>query len=198
MKRTNTDIVSIWENSAPHDECYNDILYCGELFGKMDVNNHKVTASNRSAVVLDSILSNGMDDTNDGNLDEDLNRCLLRYRSAWKHRFYKPPKLSLSDREDSSGNISGYSSLMSSPSSRSSAENWQRLMRHRTMAAVAIQKSVRGLLERKHLRMLLASVLILQPCIRQFLIRKKFLNYLKVKRSYYPEKWKRSNMSVVV
>ena len=200
VKRVNTAIVSSWDNSAPHDEYYNDTLYCGEMFGKMNVNNHKATAaqlsSNRSAVALDSTLSNGMDDTNDGNLDEDLNRCLLRYRSAWKHRFYKPPKLCLSDREDSSGNISGYSSLMSSPSS--SAENWQRLVRHRTMAAVAIQKSVRGLLERKHLRMLLASVLILQPFIRQFLIRKKFFNYLKVKRSYYPEKWKRSNMSVVV
>jgi len=187
---------SSWEDigALPDDEYFDDILNCGEEFASMNVNNDQNGNSqahqSRDVAILPSIPSNDLDVDEDDNGDDD-GANVYRHRSTWNSA-YKPPKLSLSDAEDS------FDPMALSPSSRSSSDNWQRLVRHRANAAIAIQKSVRGLMERQRIRLLLESVLVIQPFIRRFLSRKRYSDYLKVKRSYYPKKWRRSNMAVAI
>ena len=58
-------------------------------------------------------------------------------------------------------------------------------------AAIIIQKSARGILERQRLMGMSDSVLIIQSVARRFLYRRRYLMQLKLKRSYYPRNWKR-------
>eukprot|EP00571_Detonula_confervacea_P007469 CAMPEP_0172317106 /NCGR_PEP_ID=MMETSP1058-20130122/30562_1 /TAXON_ID=83371 /ORGANISM="Detonula confervacea, Strain CCMP 353" /LENGTH=1075 /DNA_ID=CAMNT_0013031577 /DNA_START=53 /DNA_END=3280 /DNA_ORIENTATION=+ len=159
-----------FDEHKPDDEYFDDILNCG------DFNDHYDDGPLRQN--SQDVTANHTVD----NVDEGAN---FRHRSTW-NTSYKPPKLSLLEED----------SILQDRSRHN--DNWHRLLRHRANATISIQKAVRGLLERQRLRLLLDAVLIIQPCIRRYLERKRYLEYIKLKRSYFPGRWKRSNMAVDV
>ena len=111
-------------------------------------------------------------DSSPSNLfDNDAN--LRRHRSTW-NTAYKPPNLSFPSED----------------SIRLKEDNWNILIRKRVNAVIAIQRCVRGMLQRQRLRLLLVSVSIIQSCIRRYISRRRFQDYLKLKRSYYPRRWR--------
>jgi hypothetical protein len=101
-----------------------------------------------------------------------------RHRSTW-NTAYKPPKLSSSSED----------------SVRVNEDNWNIMNRKKAIAVIAIQRCVRGMLERQRLRSLLSSVLIMQLFIRRYISRRRYQTYLKLKQSYYPRRWERRNNS---
>jgi len=99
-----------------------------------------------------------------------------RHRSTWSTT-YKPPTATTTFDEPC------YDDLHNS-------DNWQEVVRQRSHAAISIQRSTRGLLERERLRSLLNSTLIIQSCIRKYIVRRRYLNYLQLKKSYTAKRWK--------
>ena len=61
----------------------------------------------------------------------------------------------------------------------------------KTFAAIVIQASARGMLERQSFMIMINSVLVIQPAVRRFLFRQRYLAHIKLKRSYFPSKWQR-------
>ena len=57
-------------------------------------------------------------------------------------------------------------------------------------AAISIQACTRGLLDRQFCNQLLDCAFVIQRLARRFLCRKRYLDELKLKRSYFPNKWK--------
>jgi len=110
-------------------------------------------------------------------LDGDVNS---RHRSTW-NKTYKPPTAATT------------SFYFPEQDNLHHSDSWKRVVRARANAAITIQKSTRGILMRERLRSLRRSTLIIQTCIRRFLSRKRFLDYRKVKRSYYPKRWEKSH-----
>ncbi|KAL9181544.1 hypothetical protein ACHAXT_010349 [Thalassiosira profunda] len=102
----------------------------------------------------------------------------MRHRSTW-NTAYQPPKAFAAEAEFMQG--------------RGNPSDWQRTVRIRNNAAIVIQKSVRGLVEREHIRRLLDSVLVLQPFVRRYIVRKRHLQHMNLRRSYYPRRWQRIN-----
>ena len=113
--------------------------------------------------------------------DEDAD---VRHRTTWSAA-YKPPKLSIPGDFDPT---------MHEENNR----DWQAVVRSRNVAATLIQRSIRGMLVRQRLLALFDAALIIQPCMRRYLARKRYLNYTKIKRSYYPGRWERSHMMVPI
>ena len=105
-----------------------------------------------------------------------------RHRSTWSTT-YKPPTATTTFDEP------GYDDLHNS-------DNWQEVVLQRSHAAISIQRSTRGLLERKRLLSLLSSTLIIQSCIRKYIARKRYLNYQKLKISYAPKRWKEITIDI--
>jgi hypothetical protein len=58
-------------------------------------------------------------------------------------------------------------------------------------AAISIQAAARGMLERQRFMVMINSVLVIQPAVRRFLCRHRYLVQLKLKRSYFRSNWKR-------
>ena len=160
---------SSWNEETPHDEYFDDILNCcGEDdFGRQMQQHHRDSTNN---------CLTDMDDNDDVN---------FRHRSTW-NAAYRPPKLSSSFSEE-------YPFLSDN---KMNNDNWQQMVRIRNNAAMRIQTFVRGLLERRRFHLLLHSALLVQPCIRRYIARKRYLEYRKIKKSYSPQKWKRFNVSI--
>jgi len=177
------------KKSHEHDEYFDNILNCGEDFTTMDVkacddDNQAQPQSRQDESNLATLSSNISDVSGDCGIEvEDTN---FRHRSTWKTS-YKPPRVAFTEDD---------SYLPDTNSSGS--DKWQKLVRHRSLSAAVIQKSVRGMVERQRLRLLMDAALVIQPFVRKFLERKRYLEYLKVKRSYYPRRWERSNMAVAI
>lgn len=62
-------------------------------------------------------------------------------------------------------------------------------------AAVSIQSFLRGMLQRHQFNLMMNSVLIIQSYVRRFLFRQRCSTHLKLKRSYFPNAWKRNQQS---
>jgi hypothetical protein len=86
-------------------------------------------------------------------------------------------------------NLSKSSSIVRSPSTAS----YGSISSHnaKTYAARSIQAAVRGMLERQRFMIMINSVLVIQPEVRRYICRRRYLMQLKLKRSYFPSNWKR-------
>ncbi|KAL7520154.1 hypothetical protein ACHAWX_004896 [Stephanocyclus meneghinianus] len=100
-------------------------------------------------------------------------------------RIVRPNSLS-----SNTSNQSKSSSISRSPSTSSHGSSAS-YTNAKSYAAIAIQASARGMLERQRFMVMLDSVLVIQPFVRRFLCRQRFLLQLKLKRSYFPSNWKR-------
>ncbi|KAL7505972.1 hypothetical protein ACHAXN_008055 [Cyclotella atomus] len=61
----------------------------------------------------------------------------------------------------------------------------------KTYAAIAIQASARGMLERQRFMDMISSVLVIQTAVRRFLCRCRLVVMRKLRRSYFSSNWKR-------
>ena len=167
-------------NETGDDEYLHNILDCGEDDSIGNIKEERGVDSSPSkhgneigAEIIP--LKHGdtpMDET------EDVN---LRHRTTWTYKPDAPTNLPFDSPE-----------LLQNQSN----DSWQILIHKRTNAAINIQKWIRCLLASEKLRTLLQSVLIIQPSMRRYLNRRRYLDYLKVKSSYYPRRWSMSNKSV--
>ena len=182
---------SAWnKGDTPHDEHFNDILDCGESLLNHPADEMAANDGNESQGV-DSVIprvnnrspSSSSSSDSLGPDEEDAN---VRHRSTWNAAAYKPPKLSSLDYDPSIHE------------QQLNNDQWQNTVRTRTQAAIILQKSIRGLLELSKLDRLIDATLVIQPVIRRYLSRKRYVEYVKLKRSYYPNRWRRNNVAVAL
>ena len=166
------DVLSCWQvcGTGRHRFLSNQDLpedeYMNDILDCEDEGFASKTAFRSNDDRKDSCLSNHMDSDAD-----------LRHRSTWT---YKPPKLSFSGDDPV----------------RVKEDNWNVRAQKRVNAIIAIQRFVRGTLERQRHRLLLGNVLIIQLCMRRYISRRRYQDSLKLKRSYHPSRWKSVRMAV--
>ena len=105
----------------------------------------------------------------DGTQSHDSNRPIILHGRVVRH-----------------GNVSSIARSPSSSSYGSSSSH-----NAKTFAAIVIQAATRGMLERQRFMVMINSVLVIQPAVRRFLCKQRYMVHLKLKRSYFPSKWKR-------
>jgi hypothetical protein len=103
-------------------------------------------------------------------------------------RVVRPANIPTSTASQSKYSITRSPSTSSHGSTASSANA-------KTYAAIAIQASARGMLERQRFMDVLDSVLIIQPVVRRFLCRQLYVRQMKLKRSYFLSNWRRKMMN---
>jgi hypothetical protein len=114
---------------------------------------------------------------------QDTSRPVILHGRVVRHANVSP-------NNASSSSLSKTLSIARSPSTASHGSS-SSSSNAKTYAAIAIQASARGMLERQRFMDMISSVLVIQLAVQRFLSRRRFVEMVKLRKSYFSRNWKR-------